>query len=149
MKNDPYAKDSNSRDRAYREAYSSDEAQEWIASLRPEQRQRAAALGLLKPLHEHSSYEIPLYEERIASPAHHTTQAFHAFLSQFERGPRKMRALHTLLHRKKQRAGVIWAAMRYLCGDGTCELHANRFGITRQAFHSICVKIQKYLTRRQ
>ncbi len=146
MKNDTYSKKSPEKFKQYAQAFQSPEFKAWIATLTPEQLAEAEAKGLLQPLPENIIGITPLDEEKADERyVHDHSATINALVAHFVSSPRKLRALHALINSKKHRAEILWAAMRYICGDGTNESHAARFGISREAFHSIVKKLRAYL----
>ncbi len=144
MNTDPYAQNAPIRFRKYAEAFDSAEAKAWIASLSPEQRKLAEEKGLLVPLSDHDSHELPIEEEHVGNPLI-SEASMDALIRLFEANPLKLRALNSLMHSKKYGAELKWAALRYLCGEGTCQSHAIRFGMTRQNFHAVVKKFKALL----
>ena len=146
MNNDPYAQQSQIRFTRYAEAYESPEVKAWIASLTPEQRAHAEKQGLLAPMPEDLNGITPLDEEKADEALFIQAESMERMLSILERNPHKMRALATLLKRKKQGAELMWSVIRFVCGEGSCQSHAERFGMTKQNFHYIVKQFRKYLT---
>lgn len=148
MHQDSYTKREKQRFHDYVASYESPEAATWRASLSPEQRQHAEKFGLLAPQPDKASSSIPL-EEEVACISVHDSIAepnpLFRFLDTTCKKPRHRRALDVFLGGGKH-IGLRWAIIRYLSGEGTGELHAARFGLTKQAFDKHAELILKKFT---
>lgn len=137
---DDYAALASVRDRAYLAAYASPEADAWRASLTPAQRLDAEAKGLLAPCLPTNGggtsvdalppAKQPLVEACVGEDDE--AQERERFMD-YCSSPEQVELLALFL----QEGGnpkLRWACLRFLMGHGTCESHAQRLGMTRQAF---------------
>ena len=153
---DSYADREHARNRAYKAAYQSEEFTRWAASLTPEQRENAVRLGLLtyqldKESSGRSVEDLPpsLAPRTKDAPVEDTTNARDAFEGETELAVAQRRMLRSFLMRNNN-PELQWACICYLAGNGTCEAHAERLGISKQDFHYHVANAQQLLgiTRR-
>lgn len=142
---DPYAQREAERRRAYKAAYNSPEVKKWIASLTPEQRKRAEEAGLLEPKLDsaigHSIEELPMKLRPSTEDAPSDAQAFAAKLLD-DSSYREAFAAYLAGGMKPL---LRQACLSYLLGNGTCEQHAKRLGMSKQAFHYHVKQAQRML----
>ncbi len=160
---DTYAKREHLRNRNYRAAFASPEARAWAAALTPAQRERAEALGLLKPCidpapgdnsidtlpcalepraeDKRSANEIPLplHKRLMAAKAH---PAWRNLLGDDESHHGTMLQAFVMSSGQPK---LCWACLCYLAGSGTCESHAQSLGMSKQAFHYHVRTLEKQL----
>ena len=160
---DTYAKREHLRNRNYRAAFASPEARAWAAALTPAQRERAEALGLLKPCidpapgdnsidtlpcalepraeDKRSANEIPLpIRQRMnATTAHPVWRRLFG-----DDETRYGEMLYAYLQSSGHPA-LRWACLCYLMGQGTCATHAQEMHMSRQAFHYHVRTLEKQL----
>ena len=153
---DSYAAREHARNRAYKEAYQSEEFIRWVASLTPEQRENAERLGLLtyqldKESSGRSVEDLPptLAPRTEDAPVEEIANASDTLEAESELAAAQCRMLRSFLMRNNN-PELQWACMCYLAGNGTCEAHAERLGISKQDFHYHAANAQQLLgiTRR-
>ncbi len=158
---DNYASNAPARNRAYREAYESEEAKKWLASLTPDQRQRAEKLGLLTPyfdtlpsdqcLDNVPEEDTPLYEHEAADPAEeeratllqklgHAPAPKTSFIT-----PEQQHLIAAYMAAKPKMRDVLTHGLAFLFGIGSGEEHAQALGISRQKFNYHVIQLRKDL----
>ncbi len=160
---DEYASRSAARRRAYEAAYRSPAARAWIASLTPDQRRRAEALGLLTPMLDPQAAEIsaddlplaatPTCEPVIHDPAEEARAALlkrlgHATGNRSalsELTPRQQHILSAYTARSGPRSRMRHRCVCFLLGLGTGEEHARALGMSRQLFDYHVLQLQAEL----
>lgn len=147
---DEYARKEARRNQAYREAYQSDSAKAWIASLPPAQRAHAERLGLLSarlesggsgPSLENLPASLAPRQEALIDEGREALPFRKEAWGEMEDG-RSCKLLMAFL----QQSGnprLCWACLRYLFGHGTCESHAKALGVSKQNFHYHVRKIER------
>ncbi len=156
---DNYASNAPARNRAYRAAYESEAAKKWLASLTPDQRQRAEKLGLLAPyfdtlpcdqcLDNVPEEDTPLYEHEMNDPAeeeratlllklgHAPTPAKPSLIS-----PEQQRLIAAYMAAKPKMRDVLTHGLAFLFGIGSGEEHARALGISRQRFNYHVIQLR-------
>ena len=153
-KQDGYAAKAGQRDAAYKAAYKSSAYREWVASLSPDELERARKLGLLEPhlAYGYASSDDP--SEEASMPE--ATVDFYLPLEPGDPGygesekktealtQKRVQVLRDFLcsYRNPQ---LAWACLKYLLGFGSCTDQGASLGMTRQAFHYHVRKMQERL----
>lgn len=149
MSRDDYAKREASRNEAYRNAFRSPDFKAWVKSLTPEQRLHAEKLGLLAPRIDGSCVQTgvddlsPSQAPRTANNGSGSTK--NGLVSRCEELDEHHRRMLKAFLCRSGKPYLEWSCLCYLCGHGTCEQHARRLGMSKQAFHYHVRSVQKML----
>ena len=155
---DDYAIRQAERDREYAAAFSSPEAQQWIASLEPRERQRLEAEGLLKPLIQRSGNGM-MDDDLASTPLASETPDIAGGIDRAMAVPNSApvdderlwdvlrRLLGELLNQKNAKLTIECLAVVSgigFMGDSMTEI-ARRNGVTRAAVSKRCVELTEKL----